>query len=378
MTFANKPTSTLVIFFLLFLNSCIEPFSPPPIDGEKVIVIEGSLDISEQSASVLLSYSRDLTSIDNQEFITGADLSIEGEDGISIPLADIDSGKYYAENLEVNFNNNYRLVINIKGETYISDFAKAKPTPEIDSVFWRKENNGIGIYVNTHDPSNQSIFYKWNYEETWHYRASFYSQFDFDYDTKEVLFRFEDIYNCWKYTYPKNILVASTESFSEDRINEQPIIFIPYLSQKLKVKYSVLVKQQTIDKQAYEYWNNVRGNTESLGTLFDPIPFDFKGNIRSETSPQETVLGYFTVGATKSQRIFIDYYDVRDDIIFSYGNCRYDTLLLADLSSLYQTENLISEIPSEFGPGIIGYTKTSNSCSDCTLTGTNIKPIFWE
>jgi len=117
----------------------------------------------------------------------------------------------------------------------------------------------------------------------------------------------------------------------------------------------------------------VKENTESLGTLFDPIPSSFQGNIHSSSSPQEIVLGYFSVGATKKKRIFINYHEVMDLFKFNRA-CTYDSIGFKDLDKLERYERLLQTI----GDPPSGYAKTIDQCADCTLYGTNIKPDYWE
>jgi hypothetical protein len=49
----------------------------------------------------------------------------------------------------------------------LSEFAEVRITPQLDSVSWKQENNGVRIYASTHDPNNNTRYYKWDYEETW-------------------------------------------------------------------------------------------------------------------------------------------------------------------------------------------------------------------
>ncbi|WP_332369297.1 DUF4249 family protein [Spirosoma telluris] len=58
-----------------------------------------------------------------------------------------------------------------KGTDYYSDFVPIITTPPIDSVSWRTQDNSVFFSLTTHDPKNNTHYYRWEYDETWEVTA---------------------------------------------------------------------------------------------------------------------------------------------------------------------------------------------------------------
>ncbi|WP_241143782.1 DUF4249 domain-containing protein [Cognataquiflexum rubidum] len=76
--------------------------------------------------------------------------------------------------------------------------------------------------------------------------------------------------------------------------------------------FFVSVKQLSINREAYEYWEKIKIVINNQGSLFDIPPAPVFGNIANVEDPNETVLGYFEVAKTKVTRI----YTLRADVPF--------------------------------------------------------------
>jgi hypothetical protein len=99
--------------------------------------------------------------------------------------------------------------------------------------------------------------------------------------------------------------LATTDKLSQNIIYEYPIVFIPQGDEKLSVRYSVLVKQYAISKEAYDYWQSLKSSTELTGSIFDPQPGQITGNVHSLSNPNEPVLGFISASSAQETRIFI-------------------------------------------------------------------------
>ena len=70
--------------------------------------------------------------------------------------------------LSLDISQKYSIAITTSnGHKYSSDFVEVKQTPAIDSLYWEYQPNDFNVYVNTHDPNNKTIYYRWDYIETW-------------------------------------------------------------------------------------------------------------------------------------------------------------------------------------------------------------------
>jgi hypothetical protein len=153
-------------------------------------------------------------------------------------------------------------------------------------------------------------------------------------------------------------------------------VLIPYASEKIFVRYSILIKQYALDRKAYDFYKMMKTNTESIGSVFDPLPSNLTGNITCVSNPSEIVIGYVAAASVDEKRIFIS----RNEIPSTFGNGCEITYVVNHPDSLrhylgpgriwpYQTDGSF--------PAILGYYATYPRCLDCTLRGSNVKPSFW-
>ena len=370
---------------LVILASCIEPFEPDlHSDTFNILVVDGFINSTNNSATVRFSRAVSLSEEvpPSQDIV--ATVNIEDEAGTTFTLNNQGLGYYSLENIALDNSRKYRLHIYSQfDEEILSDFIELKDTPPIDSVVWRPDKDGISIYVNTHDPGAKSRYYSWNYTETWEYTSTFFSTYKLIDGEAYSRTPEEYIYSCWSTERSTDILVGSTSLLSDDVVRDFPLTYIPGESSKLTLRYSIEVEQRVLTQEAYDFWIQLEKTTESLGGLFDPLPSQVLGNIRSSgTVSTDPVLGYFSGGSVNKQRIFVDFADLPYNIISIYRPRR---CVLEDVSSiavgeLPNTPNSVLLIDPVYvqGVGIVAYTTAANYCIDCRMAGgTNKRPEFW-
>jgi hypothetical protein len=162
------------------------------------------------------------------------------------------------------------------------------------------------------------------------------------------------------------------------------VAYVPAGSIKLSVLYSVLVKQYAISVDAFNFWTNLKKNTEQLGTLFDLQPFSELGNIKCMNNPDTKCIGFISFTTLQRQRIFISKNDlIAWNYLPYYGNCilRYESPYL--ISTHFQPPG------GPYGNSLIGqcldtvfhlpvYFFSTNLCVNCTYNGgTTEKPSYW-
>ena len=229
-------------------------------------------------------------------------------------------------------SNKYGLkIMTTGGKAYQSDLVVAKNSPPIDSVYYRIESDGLRVYADTHDPANNTKYYRWDFEETYEFHSSFQS---FDYlsttpiDTVLPRTLDQHIFICWRGDVSSTILLNSSAKLAKDVITDNPITFIASSSEKIATRYSILVKQYALTTDAYNYFQQLKKNTEKLGSIFDPQPSELPGNIHCVSDPTETVLGYITAGSPAETRIFISNRVLPAwQSITAYTGCKMDTAL---------------------------------------------------
>jgi hypothetical protein len=140
---------------------------------------------------------------------------------------------------------------------------------------------------------------------------------------------------------------------------------------------------------AFNYYEQLKKNTEQLGSIFDAQPSELPGNIHCVSNPGDVVIGYVTAGSPAQSRIFIDNrYLPGWRASTPYDGCKMDTALFARQIAhtivnqvqlfIYTGEQMpIYVIEPPGSTKIDGYTTSSPGCVDCTLRGSNKQPDFW-
>ena len=365
-------------FFLgfLYVMSCKEIYIPPAIQANNnFLVVDGFLNVGADSTIIHLSRTRSLVDTIPNSPELNAQLTVEGQGSDIYPLNEVGNGVYGIDQLSLNPSQLYRLrIITSNGGQYVSDFVPVRPTPPIDSIPWIRQNDGIHIYVNTHDPANNTKYYRWDYTETWEYRTSWDSYLQ--YANNQVVPRDPNkhVSVCYDSRKATTILIGSSAKLSQDVIYETPLLNIPIGSEKITFTYSLLVKQFALTKEAFEYWQNLRKSTEQVGGLFDAQPSQITGNIHSVSNPNEPVLGFIGASSVVEKRIFIRYLDV---IPWPYiYNCVLRNVPPDSIAFYFGFQGYIP-ISTLLPPGS-GYSASTGPCVDCTLRGgTIVKPPFW-
>jgi len=279
------------------------------------------------------------------------------------------------------------------GEEYQSDFEANKITPDIDSVVYTPQKSGVQFYVNTHDNTNSTRYYRWDYDETWTY-FSIYNSVLY-YKNQQIIARPIDslVYECYEHAIPSNsIFVGTSNKLTQDVISHFPLGYVDASTGKISHVYSLLVKQYALTPDAFSYWQLLQKNTEQLGSIFDVQPSGTGGNIHCISHPAERVIGFISVSTIQTKRIFV----VGNTLPFHVpsqvpppnpNECGSDSILFIPtftynvrLSDIFATGDTIpiSFLANPATNMVIGYTFAPIFCVDCrVLGGTNVKPSYW-
>lgn len=368
---------------MILLLCCKEKYNAQvnvPVTG--YLVIEGYVSANGPAE---LHLSRSIPLADTAKLIneTLAKVQLQGKDNTTYSLSESAGGVYSYTQVSLNGSQLYRLYIKTKdGKEYASDYVPVKTAPAIDSVGWTRTNGGVQLYVNTHDPKNNTWYYRWTTEETWEYHSSYLTSLDFDRNSTGrivgVKWRRSDMlpeyswFTCWKTENSTNLVLGSSAKLSIDSIHKD-LVYIEPGSWKLSVLYSIIVKQYALSREEYEFLSKMKSNTEETGSIFGHQPSELKGNIRRLTNTSEPVIGYFGIANRQEKRIWIKQSDVPDWRY--YMPCETYTVPV-DSAEYYSY--LMPTSPVDWGAsGIISYLGVTPVCVDCRLRGTNTKPSFW-
>jgi len=384
----KDPFKYLLLLLLLSMTvfsiyHCKKPFLPPAIrTGNNYLVVDGIINTGTDGVTVInLNRTRNL----GDTLVTGipelrATVDIVSSSGTAYALHDTaGNGIYASAPLSLDITQSYRIAITTSdGRKYQSDLVPCKTTPAIDSFYWEQPHD-LTFYLDTHDPSNTTNYYRWDYTETWQHNSNLQTVWYVKDHTILPTDSTTQTSECWTDLHSSTILLASSATLGQDRIDHFPVNTILNGDDKLDNKYSILVRQYALTADAYNYWQVIQKTSQNLGSLFDLQPTQLTGNIHCTSNPDEPVIGFASASSIREARIFLYNTNMTD---WRHNSLSYscDTLGIPVNQSdyriyLYPDTNYAPYYFISNGPLILA----SRRCLDCTLFGgTNIKPSYWK
>ncbi len=369
-------------FLLLFLiGSCKDPFiADVKLLTSNFLVVEGYINVGSDAVTTI-RVSRTVPINSTQEFAQveeGAVMQIQDDQDEFHDLSEGEAGVYSSEPLSLPLDRQYRIRIETSdGKRFYSDYITPIESPAIDSVYWTRDADGVTIKVDTHDPTQSTLFYQWNYEEDWENKSPYLSFYRFS--NGEFFPREEAEITamrlCWKRAKPLKLITQSVAGLSVEDIS-QTLIEIKAGSDRLSEKYSILVQQHALSLDNYNYLQVMNKNTNQVGTFYDPQPSQLLGNISCENS-SEPVVGYIGAYTTSSERINIRKSDVK---LWGFDlDCEQIAVLMSNPDSVAKYFVGLGFLPLTVDEGRVNMFAAKPVCGDCHARGgTNDKPDFWD
>ena len=380
----NKTNIIYVIATLLFVTSCVTPFEPEGYEQlENILVIEGDINTSGKT-EVIVSRSLKLGDISKRNYVKGASVWVESETGMKYTAYQYINGQEVRYITGYNYlatDKSYKLcVITPDGKQYESDLVKPLIPPPVESVEFVTDTTlkEVTFYVNASDPANKTRYYKWTYTEDWEFTAHKYANFEYN----PLTFKMEEIpdyrnkYYCWNKSESKSILIYSTTHLSEDRVYRMPLVKMGPNDLRISLLYSIEVSQQALSKEAYQYWENLRKNSDQLGGIFSPQPSEMRGNIKCLSDPEEVVLGYISAGTYVKKRFMASKSEINlywDDHVCEIIIPEKAVPMPIPWSTMHED----GYVPISYNPSERESVWVLKECADCRTKGTKNKPSFW-
>ncbi|MDP4222196.1 MAG: DUF4249 domain-containing protein [Bacteroidota bacterium] len=370
-----KIKNILILSLILIGGSCITQFIPQTDEDKNLLVVEGLITDHPDDNVVKLSLSMPLGKKSILKPLKGCIVTVTDDKGSQYYFYETSTAGTYKSTMQGKIGRKYTLHVSTKNTqtnyySYQSLPMEMLPVPPIDSIYYEKvtiaektaerpELNGCQIYLNAHDPTGNCKYYRWDYNETWQFRLPF------GYPKNNT---------CWISNNSTIINIKNTKVVSEDRINRFPLRYISNETDRLSVKYSILVNQYSLNVDEFDYWEKMQNVTQDVGGLYDIIPSTVTGNIFCVEEPSAKVLGYFSVSAKTSKRIFIkDYFS---GLVNLYTSCALESDTIPGSNPDIEGLNINTWILEQNWY----YTVITKSryCADCTTRGTTTKPDFWD
>src|ERR1700743_3620346 len=165
---------------IMLITNCTKPYAPKAITNvSNYLVVEGVINTGSNDSTIIkLSRTVPLSAGVGTTPELGATITIQSDNNQSYSLHDEGNGIYMSDDLNLDNTHKYRLNINTSdGKNYVSDYLAPVVTPPIDSIGFTIKGNGVQIYANTHDPNNNTHYYRWDFTETWQFHSKFFSYY---------------------------------------------------------------------------------------------------------------------------------------------------------------------------------------------------------
>lgn len=395
-----------IVFVVFTLYTCIDPYSPKLKGYDSIVVVDGLITDENLSYTIKLSrtFQDQRTSL---ELVTDAKVTVTDDDGNIFVFYNHGRGTYKSDSVVFRGVPGRKYTLHITsgdGNEYESEQCLMQSVPEIDSIWFEKDqeffNNGseneegLRIYLNA-KAGNDNLYYRWAFEETWKFKIPFPKRFDYISVDKIVPVNHVKEY-CWKTRKSDEVIIHHLNSGNPDRVERKAVYFIASSkSDRLMSEYSILLKQYSISKNEFGFWNNLKRVNESVGDIFALQPFPVIGNIRNINEPEDRILGFFQVSAVKHKRMFIPFSAVvRLHLPFYHPTqcerieaspAEYSTeygppFTFDDLYRMFCINSTYSFVEPSYNEETHMIDKlvfAKPECANCELTGFPEKPEYW-
>ena len=389
-----KIEQVFLVMIFLGLYGCVEEIDIKTDSFESALVIEATITDELKQQEILLSRTFELEEEGPSKESNAEVIVLDDASNRYIFYEDA-PGKYLSgTQFKAEPNRNYILeVTTANGRTYSSEPAALPQTSNITDLYAQRTTlqgeDGVALLLDATGSSGSSGYYRYEYEETY----KIISPFSFPYDLVYRDGRFIEISKtkeervCYNTVSSQDIILANTNAQTGMELENFVIRFINMENTILAHRYSLFAKQYAISAEAYSYYQTLK-DFSGTGSIFSQNqPGFINGNVFSEQNSNEKVVGFFTVSAVDTKRIFFDFEDffTSEERPGWFIDCfigRPDVSLPPLAESLGEALDRgdVKYLGTTSVPGPIGsgpYRVVEAGCVDCTVHGTNVVPDFW-
>jgi hypothetical protein len=311
-----------VLVFALFLVltvSCVDRLDFVGETNAGQLIIYGVFtDVDERQ---VVNVSRTSLSGLAPEGVPNARVTLVSQSGGRSPYFSLGNGEYELNGIRAIAGNSYALEVVVDGKVYQSKFEKVPELAAEDVLSFAFEEepfrteipeNVFKVFSETTLPNTQDpIYLRWTIEETYLWPLAWLKGTGIPPPQPPPCFISDRI-------EPNRINLFDGSGTSTR--NSTVALGRRLVDNSFQYPFFVSVRQLSINREAYEYWEKIKIVVNNQGSLFDIPPAPVLGNIFNVEDREETVLGYFEVAKTKITRI----YSTRSDVpFFLLDPCQY-------------------------------------------------------
>lgn len=396
MKYIVKHKKIAFLLALFSIISCVDPYQLESSNFEDAIVVEATItnELKKQEIKISRTYRFEEN---GPSFESGANVYIEDDLGTTYTFEEL-NGKYFStEEFQALPQRKYELNITTSnGRSYISTqeaLTTVSPITDVSAVVTTQDGQrGVELRVNSFDPTATSKYYRYEYEETYKIISPSWKAIDVNYSPAPA----DEFYQtprdpntriCYSTDKSENIILTSTTSLSEDRVQDFPVRFISDQNYIISHRYSILVRQYVQNLAAFTFYETLKKLSTSESILSQTQPGFLMGNIRSTTESSEKVIGFFDVATVSSNRIYFNYADLfpGEPLPPFAVECTISTFDENDFGGpgRFGERNYLREYIANgelvyFNYEYPIYSMVPTPCGDCTSFSSNVVPSFWE
>lgn len=326
----------------LVIGSCIDRINIAiPDSYSSQLVVDGVITDEPGPYTIKLSKATRIEKflLLNTEAVSNARIVVSDDLGASEILEEKEPGTYQTKENGIRgaIGRTYSIRIETKdGKVYESVPDTMRPVGELDNLYYEfesfiplndQERYGFRFYIDaTGSPASENLV-----------RWKFTAVFEVDADPKlhvadsksckpdpplcsgwifgELgLQKVSDICTCctcWVTRYEDKPHVSDNRFVSNGKAKRVEVGYIPLeYFPFLKGKYRAEVKQMSLSKEAFDYWQLIQSQKEGAASLFQPPTGKIKSNIFQTNGTGQT-LGVFYASAVKTKQLYLGHSDVK-------------------------------------------------------------------
>lgn len=385
--------------FACAIGSCTDPYAFQTRNFESVLVVEASLTNQLKHHAIKVSRTHRLEE-DGPNFETGANVYVEDDLGNIINFGQQDTMYVSETEFAPDPERTYKLhVTTSDGNSYSSTPEKQTPVNVLDDLTAINVNigeaPGVQIVANAYDPTGNSRYYRYEYEEAGRFSVPYHSDSelviypdDLDADAYQEWAlepRTEEARTCFIKGSKKNIMYT-TQGLAQDRVENFALRSIADTVYQIHDRYGIRVRQYVQNLASYNFYKTM----EELGSIGNILsqnqPGFFYGNIRNDNNPNEKVIGFFEVSTVSEKTLFFNYNDIfpgtippawpYECVFQTYFQDAFENFPFSALQMMAQANAGVITYYQEDPAG--NFVFVSDQCGDCRKTGSNTVPDFWQ
>ena len=284
-------------FCLCTFYTCVDPLGFKPEGDQRTLVVDGRLNAMDSMHTIKLSRTEAVGRSANFAAEAGALVWIEDDAGAAFVFVEenFGSGAYELKQFKLDPNRIYLLNIELRDGTSYQSTPQLIPKPvPVDSGFIVFDKNEfITLFTQFRIPTEEEgPYFKWRVEHVYQI-------------TDLMCGPFDKVVTCYFPNKQDNQLLPV---FDGSRINraelvQKPLAMVPLIPDFYGEVTYFSIYQESLSKEAFQYWEKINRLIEQTGSIFDAPPGEVISNIVNTRNKNDRALGFFYITAETIARV---------------------------------------------------------------------------